>query len=303
MSVRLFTWWRAKNLGPRAAVLGAGAMAFLAQAASPATRPPVDVFLLAGQSNMAGADAVVEEPPGFVSTAADRRTLFTCAPVAEGARSPRYYPWGELRGHRSTGDQLVHGPEIGFARRLHESGVGPIAIVKVWANFPREVSAWPWREGGELFTPWMEFVEERLAELRTRGFEPRVRGFIWHQGIDDAIHATLGARYGDNLRALILALRRRQAAADTPFVLARSVNSPIARRITGAGPDDPMAVVRRTQFALNTTIPHVSCIGLDDLPNVNQHHFSAESQLVIGRRLGEAYLAMAAVKREGPHAR
>jgi hypothetical protein len=28
---------------------------------------------------------------------------------------------------------------------------------------------------------------------------------------------------------------------------------------------------------------------VDDLPNVNTHHFSADSQVVIGRRFGEAF--------------
>src|SRR5688572_19042247 len=171
------------------------------QAAPP--RKPIDVFLLAGQSNMAGADSIVAVPPGFISTEADRQTLFTGAPMVEGARSSRYHPWGELKGHIGRPDELTHGPEVGFARRLHEAGIRPIAIVKVWANFKRDATAWPWREGGELFVPWMAFVDERLAELRERGFEPRVRGFVWHQGIDDAIHGKLAAHYEQNLTELI----------------------------------------------------------------------------------------------------
>jgi hypothetical protein len=33
-------------------------------------------------------------------------------------------------------------------------------------------------------------------------------------------------------------------------------------------------------------------VSSDDLPNVNIHHFSAASQLTIGERLGDAYLAL-----------
>ena len=259
-------------------------------------RKPIDVFLLAGQSNMAGADSIIPQPPGFVSTEADRQTLFTGAPVTEGARSSRYCPWGELKGHLGRPDELTHGPEVGFARRLHEAGVRPIAIIKMWANFKREAPAWPWREGGELFMPWMAFVDERLAELRERGFEPQVRGFVWHQGIDDALHGKLAGQYEQNLSDLIAALRRRHGSADTPFILARSVDSPIGRRQYGSGPDAPMAVVRRSQVAVAKKTPRAAWVSVDDLPNVNQHHFSAESQLVIGRRFGDAYLELMAPK-------
>src|SRR4051794_3961034 len=164
-----------------------------------AGRIPRKVFIFAGQSNMAGADAVIPDPPGFVSTDSDRQTLFACAPIPAGKESADYYPWGELKGHRCTipryGERLVHGPEVGFARKLNEGGVTNIAIVAVWANFSRDAQTWPWGEGGELNKAWLAFVDERLAELRSRGFEPSVSGFVWHQGIDDAIHGKLAARY------------------------------------------------------------------------------------------------------------
>jgi len=61
-----------------------------------ADKPVLKVFLLAGQSNMAGADSVVPDPPGFQSTAADRATRFTMAPLPDGAKSMLYVPWGEI---------------------------------------------------------------------------------------------------------------------------------------------------------------------------------------------------------------
>ena len=255
------------------------------------------VFIFAGQSNMAGADSVIPDPPGFVATEADRRTLFTGAPLPDGARSADFYPWGELKGHRCTnpryGEKLVQGPEVGFARQLHAGGVRDIAIIKVWANFSREAGQWPWAEGGELNRSWLAFVDQRLEELRQQGFEPRVSGFVWHQGIDDAIHGKLAAQYRQNLAGLIAYLRQRYHAENAPFVLARSGNSPIARGITGGGATDPMAVVRQAQVNTGETVPNAAWINVDDLPNVVQHHFSAQSQLVIGQRFGEAYLRLA----------
>jgi hypothetical protein len=245
---------------------------------------------------MAGADAVIQE--SFIFTDADQKVLYTGAPLPLGNRSPFYCPWGPMKGHPSDNPrqngQFIIGPEVGFARRLAESGIKDIAIIAAWGNFSRDVEKWPWREGGELNNIWMAFVDDSLAKLREAGFEPRIKGFVWHQGIDDAIHGHLATSYEKNLIALIEALRRRFYVEDAPFVLARSVNSPIARAITGDGSDSPMAIVRAAQVTIGDTVPNATWIDVDDLPNVNRHHFSAESQLVIGRRFGDAYLRIIA---------
>jgi hypothetical protein len=53
-----------------------------------------------------------------------------------------------------------------------------------------------------------------------------------------------------------------------------------------------MAVVRRAQVSVGTSIPNVGWIDLDDLPPVNRHHFSANAQLQIGTRLGQRFLQL-----------
>lgn len=252
-------------------------------------KPPLNVFLLAGQSNMAGADSEVAVPPGFEQTDADRGTLFTTAPLPEGEQSKQYVPWGEVRGHESKG-KLVHGPEVGFARTLHAAGWRNLAIIKVHANFGRDVQDWPWSEGAALFNDWTTFADARIAELVARGHTIRVRGFLWHQGIDDAIHGRLAGHYERNLSDLISVLRNRYADKHAPFILARSVNSRIAQPNPNAGDDSPMAVVRRSQVKVGKSVLFAAWIDVDDLPNVNTHHFSADSQLVIGKRFGEAFL-------------
>lgn len=248
---------------------------------------PINVFILAGQSNMAGADSNVAEPPGFQQTEADRATLFTTAPLPDGAKSALYSPWGELQGHRVKG-KLVHGPEVGLARALHGAGWRNVAMIKVFANFGGEVDAWPWGKGGYLYKAWTTFIEDRLDELRKQGHSVRVRGFVWHQGIDDAIHGDFAQQYERNLSALISLLRERYNAEQAPFVLARSVTSRIAQPTPDPDKKSPMAAVRRAQMQVTKSVSGVAWINVDDLPNVNTHHFTAEGQLVIGRRFGEA---------------
>ncbi|MCI0674150.1 MAG: P1 family peptidase, partial [Phycisphaerales bacterium] len=262
-----------------------------ASAHAAADKQVVNVFLLAGQSNMAGADSEVTVPPGFQQTPADRETRFTAAPLPDGENSPRYVPWGEIKGHEAKGE-LAHGPEVGFARALHRAGWRDVAIIKVYANFRRDAHIWPWGEGGELFAAWTKFVDARLAEVATEGRTTRICGFVWHQGIDDAIHGKFAGQYERNLSDLIGVLRKRYATERTPFLLARSVNSRIAQPNPDGEGTSPMAQVRRAQVNVAETVPYAAWIDVDDLPNVNTHHFSADSQLVIGQRFGEAFLKL-----------
>ncbi|MDA1055951.1 MAG: hypothetical protein O3C40_36675 [Planctomycetota bacterium] len=257
--------------------------------ASAADKTVLNVFILAGQSNMAGADSEVPIPPGFQQTKADRATRFTMAPLPDGEQSRQYVPWGEIQGHQSK-NKLVHGPEVGFVRTLYAAGWNDVAIIKVHANFGRDVQSWPWGEGGALFDAWTKFVDARLAELSGAGHSTRVCGFLWHQGIDDAIHGKLAGHYERNLSDLIVALRDRYAGERTPFVLARSVNSRIAQPNPAPANNSSMAIVRQSQVRVGESMPGAAWIDVDDLPNVNTHHFSANSQLVIGRRFGEAFL-------------
>ena len=138
----------------------------------------------------------------------------------------------------------------------------------------------------------MRHVAPPLAELTAQGYATRVCGFVWHQGIDDAIHGKLAGQYERNLTDLIGVLRRRYAAEKAPFILARSVNSRIAQPHPDPGNNSPMAAVRRAQVKVGESVARAAWIDVDDLPNVNTHHFSADSQLTIGRRFGEAFLKL-----------
>ncbi len=256
----------------------------------------IQVFLFAGQSNMAGADAIVADPPGFVQQEADRISLFTYGPGPGKAETSGYHPWGAIRGHpwsRGAGPlHLIHGPEVSFARRLHEVGVRDIAIIKVAGNVPLKEPRWLWSPGERFFQDWTRFVDERLAELERQGHGYTVAGFVWHQGIDDGLNPARARTYGENLRKLIAALRQRYGSPRAPFILARSVYSRIAVNRTGDGPTSPMARVRGAQVAVAEEDPHAAWIDVDDQENVRIHHFTSSGQLVLGGRFADAYLSL-----------
>ena len=180
------------------------------------------VFIFAGQSNMAGADA----PPDPVQpcldlvdlglqTSADKAALLTYAAGIE-PTSPVSMPWGDVRGHcGAVGGQIqdpegksykVIGPEVGFVRHLAEWNHPPVAIIKATANFQSlydERS--PWLTEGPLGSKWRTFVAESLSSLATIAPDHKIAGIVWFQGIDDALLSRPRVEYQRDLAAIIAA--------------------------------------------------------------------------------------------------
>lgn len=268
-------------------------------------RRKLKVFLFAGQSNMAGCDAVVDPGTGVKDLAelgrqedADRATLFTYGHGFNRV-APFYYPWGDIRGHVAsfmgkTADAAGNlykciGPEVGFARALYAAGVEGVAIIKVYANYARlEGNRSPWVKPNSYWHDWTVFVDGRLEELkRLKGRGWTVEGFVWHQGIDDGILRRSRRDYEADLRDIIAGLRTKYADERTPFLLARSINSAIA----GA---DNMEPIRDGQRSAAESDLRNSWVDTDDLgPYVNTHHLTAAAQLTIGDRFAREYLRLA----------
>ena len=273
--------------------------------ATPATANAsnLQAFLLAGQSNMDGADALVagtgieDLAEAGLQTEADRMALFCNSKVGD---HPVGSPWGDIRGHAGTSfwdpqDEhgrpiYVHGPEVGFARALFAAGERAIAIIKVSGNIPCPPTgrAWPWSKGeksgsADYYGQWQAFAQNRLAELTAGGHSWEVAGFVWHQGTDDGVNGESTETYAERLTDLIAALRADYQAPNAPFILARSANSPIASPAR-------MAPIRKAQMEVAEGDPLAAWIDVDDQPTVNRHHFTAAAQLTVGQRFAEAYL-------------
>lgn len=253
---------------------------------------------------MAGADALIEPKAGRrdlvevgTQTAADRETLFTFGARFDPAHA-HSYAWGEIRGHGGVANgKLTHpdgaiykviGPEAGLARTLAAKGWRDVAIIKAAANFQQlEKDRSPWVRPNGHWTPWTTFVHARLAELRQVDSGVRVSGFLWHQGIDDGLLGRTQAAYEADLRQLIADLRTEFGTSTTPFILARSVNSPVAGK-------EKMAPIRRAQVTVAESTAQAAWIDTDDLgPYQRQHHLSAKAQLIAGQRMGEALARIA----------
>lgn len=248
---------------------------------------PVRVFIFAGQSNIFGADSIIDgstKTRGLVDmglqTDVDASSILAVAGSGDVT-----YGWADIRGHDGCfeGEWVTaqgvpykgHGPEVGFNRALG----GNLAILKFTGNYALEGGRSAWARGS-AWTTMQAFIDAKLADL---GRPYVVEGFLWDQGIDDGIQQRTQAAYAADLRQVITDFRAKFGHA--PFVLARSVDSQIA-----GSPN--MAPIRAGQLEVAAD-PGNAWVNMDDLtPYTRVHHLTAASQLIFGARFAAAWQAL-----------
>ncbi|WIA19947.1 hypothetical protein OEZ85_005831 [Tetradesmus obliquus] len=187
-----------------AAAAAAAAADAYAAAAGPSSAPLVDVWILAGQSNMVGWNKADGQPMPQL-----------CA------------PWpGEILAFNSTGEWVdavpnVHtgiydypdqdscGPDMAFARTLIQMGaarkVGLVPTAMGGTNLFQH-----WAPGGQLWSNMVGRTQAGMHQMAGRG---RLRGMLWIQGEADGAGSMQQAfDYGSNFTAWLAATRSALSA-------------------------------------------------------------------------------------------
>jgi hypothetical protein len=306
------------------------ALPLLACASSPEiTRPrPLQVFILAGQSNMVGAGEVaarLERNGGRGSlehlvTADATRDLYAHLVDANGAWVEREDVWISFAGAREREGRLTTGyganenaigPELGFGNVVGDAIDDPVLLIKVaWGGKSIGADFRPPSAGGEVgpsYTALFEQVRTVLAELPTRfpdvGHDGiKLLGIGWHQGWNDRVNQAFNDAYEHNLSCFVRDARRELNRPDLPFVIAetgmsgRDEQHPRALSLMAA----QRAVAEREEF--RGTVAFVSTRGFyrrkDVSPSGQAYHWNnnAETYYRIGAGMGEAMLALLAAQ-------
>ena len=239
--------------------------------------PPLDVYILAGQSNMDGYAYLSGLPPSWRT--ADPRV-------------PMYWSgWGEFRDLQPTsyGGAYVSGPEVPFGHTLADAG-HRVALVKHaipgtdLANFwypgatPGDASA------GEGFRVLVESMDAAKAEL-DRGEAWRWAGFVWMQGESDALDLDMAHEYEDNLHGLVDAMRELTDEPELPVVIGL-----ISREAYWTFAD----LVRGAEMAVGEGDAAIVVVETDDLPRnpLDLAHYDGPSNRTLGERFAEAVTTM-----------
>src|SRR5690349_4987113 len=230
-----------------------------ARAASPSE---LQLFLLAGQSNMAGRGVVEAQ-----DRVAHPRVLML-------DRSLHWVP---------ATDPVHYDKPI--------AGVGPgrsFALAIVARDPNARVGLIPAAVGGSPISSWEPGAldpatkthpyDDALLRARVAMRDGRLRAILWHQGESDA-HPGLSERYAEKLHALIARFRADLNAPDLPFIIGELGQFP------GKPWDADVGRVDSVHRAIAATVPHVAFVLSDGLQDKGDTlHFNAASQRVFGER-------------------
>jgi hypothetical protein len=226
------------------------------------------IYLLMGQSNMAGRGKFGPED----KTPHPRVLMFTIAGEWEPAVEP-------ITHDKPT--MLGVGPGLAFGKAMADKEPGlTIGLVScAFGGTPLR----RWQRGGDLYS---NAVQRATLAMR----DGTLKGILWHQGESDSGAATNALSYSDRLAQMVQDVRADLAAPNLPFVAGQ-----IGEFLYDRGPDhSPYArVVNEAIAKLPEKIPaagYVPSKGLTHKGDVL--HFDAASQRELGRRYAAVMLRL-----------
>jgi Carbohydrate esterase, sialic acid-specific acetylesterase len=252
-----------------ALVASACAQSHMEPARAPAPAP-LQLFILAGQSNMAGRGAVeaqdrVVNPRVFML---DRS--FSWIPAVDPVHFDK--PSAGVGPGRSFGVALA---DADSSARI---GLVPVAL----GGSP--ISSW--RPGAEDGATGRVPYDDAIARANAAMQRGELKAILWHQGESDSLEP-LASMYESRLRTFIERFRKDLGKPDLPFLIGQ------LGRFDGA----PWSAAKlrvdaahRRLAAEMRNVVYVSSEGLKDKGDTT--HFDSPSARELGRRYAAAYLAM-----------
>jgi hypothetical protein len=262
-------------------LLTAGFLALSACSSSRPTTSPAPVtgavsgmqlFLLAGQSNMAGRGKVEAQDSVVNPRVLKLDRSMTWLPAVD----PLHWDKPALVGV---------GPGRSFGLTL--ASRDPSATIGL---IPAAVGGSPissWEPGARDSATGTHPYDDALARLRVAQQSGTLRAILWHQGESDATPA-LSVLYAAKLRALIARFRSDAGDPTLPFVIGQ------LGRFDGKPWSAEMQRVDSVHRAIAASVPNVACVSSDGLGDKGDKlHFDAASQRTFGQRYAAAYLTIA----------
>jgi alpha-galactosidase len=224
------------------------ALAGITLAGAAQAQNKVQVFILAGQSNMEGKGQVAgvttpgtleymvaNDPANFghlVSSGTNNWITRSDVSIASTTGPGNSLINGGLTvGFGSSSNQI--GPELGFGSVIGDAYTEDVLIIKTaWGGKSLQTDFRPpsavLNRGGEVGFYYNEILNQVNTVLGDIGtYAPgytdyEIKGFGWHQGFNDRINTSATAEYEANMVDFINDIRFDLGAADLPFVIANT---------------------------------------------------------------------------------
>jgi len=277
---------------------------------------PVQVYILAGQSNMEGHGLSRRNPERNEG----KGTLEALAkdPATRGKYGRFLLPNGKWA---SRDDVWIHyldrkgkltvgfgagedrfGPELGFGEVIGEASDAPVLLIKLaWGGKSLAVDFRPPSSGGKVGPYYEELVRRtkdvlahlsrEFPEFGARG--ATIKGFSWHQGWNDRVDKAHTAEYEKNLANFIRDVRR-DLGVRMPFVVAETGMGGLAET------DATALALMRAQAAVadykefKGNVGFVSTRGfwrdksISPADEIYHWNLNAETYYLIGEAMGQA---------------
>lgn len=214
----------------------------------------LDVYLLIGQSNMAGRAHLQKEDMGEIPGV----YLFNAYDQWGVARNPlnRY---SSIR--KEFGMQQLN---LGYTFAKSMRQADPSRHIGLVVNARGGTSIKQWAKG-------TEFYKEALRRAQAAQKTGVLKGILWHQGEQDA----QDAQYLDKLRTLITDLRNDLGEPTLPFV---------------AGQINNVELINKQIKKLPAAVPYTGFASSEGLHAMDRWHFDTESMKLLGKRYAEEML-------------
>ncbi|KAM7520978.1 hypothetical protein LguiB_019940 [Lonicera macranthoides] len=231
-----------------------------------------NIFILAGQSNMAGRGGVVNNtwdgvvPPKSQSSPSIFR--LSASLKWEEAREALH---ADIDVNKTCGV----GPAMAFANTIleREAGIGGVGLVPC-AVGGTQISEWA--RGSRLYE---DMLRRARVSVKGGGGGGEIRGILWYQGERDTVTEEDAESYKDNFEKLIIDLR-----SDL-----RSPLLPVIQVVLASGQGPFMEKVREAQMRID--LPNVIFVDAKGLLlEPDGLHLSTPAQVCLGEMLAEAFL-------------
>ena len=234
--------------------------------------PRMELFLLAGQSNMAGRGRVEDQD----RVVHDRVFMLDRQLAWVPATDPVHF------------DKSVAGVGPGRSFGLDVAAVDPTGVVGL---VPTAVGGSPissWEPGAVDPATRTHPYDDAIVRARAAMRSGTLKAVLWHQGESDGHEAT-SLLYDARLRALIARFRSDLGAPDLPFIIGQ-----LGRFDKGPWSAAKVRVdsAHRAIAAQVHNVAYVSSEGLTDRGDTI--HFDSPSARELGRRYAKAYFALRA---------
>jgi hypothetical protein len=256
-------------------------------AAEPSTPKAINLFLLAGQSNMVGLGQVEDVQEKLNTLTGYQQVSYLQLEAGEGT-SESFGSWTP-RTYKS-GKGAMFGVELPLGELLAKRLSGQHAIVKIAKGSTGLAGHWhpesPMNLPG-FYAHFRENAHLAIQALEKEGYQVNVRGFFWYQGEWDANKTPeIAAAYASNLRLLKERVRENFGQPELPIITVR-VNP---TRTDGWVYRDE---VRLAIVEVAEADAFSAWVSVDDLEHPDNLHVDSAGLFVLGTRLFDAWCEVA----------